>query len=116
MARGRARTIALAGFGGVILGIAVTLASQSREPALQSGGGRRVIRAGPNTGLPFSNGILVGNTLYLAGAIGGAATGVVPGGIEAETRQALANLGEVLKAGHDFSGCVNGDRVHRELR
>jgi 2-iminobutanoate/2-iminopropanoate deaminase len=67
---------------------------------LKPGGGRRVIRAGPNTGgLPYSPGILIGNTLYLAGTIGEDATNnLVPGGIEAETRQALANLGEVLKA------------------
>jgi 2-iminobutanoate/2-iminopropanoate deaminase len=64
-----------------------------------------VIRAGPNTGgLPYSPGILVGNTLYLAGTIGeNAANNIVPGGIHAETRQALANIGEVLKtAGMTF--------------
>jgi 2-iminobutanoate/2-iminopropanoate deaminase len=59
----------------------------------------------PNTGLPFSPGILAGNTLYLAGHLGRdpVTSELVPGGIEAETRQALANLGEVLKtAGMSF--------------
>lgn len=107
MAGGRARVIALAGFAGVILGIVLTLASQGREPAVPSGDGRRVIRPerAPNTGLPFSPGILVGNTLYLAGHLGRdpVTAELAPGGIEAETRQALANLGEVLKtAGMGF--------------
>jgi 2-iminobutanoate/2-iminopropanoate deaminase len=63
-------------------------------------GGRQVIEGGPATGgLPYSPGILVDNTLYLAGTIGeDEANNIVPGGIEAETRRALANIGEVLKA------------------
>lgn len=54
-----------------------------------------MIRAGPTTaGLPYSPGILVGNTLYLAGTIGeDANNNLVSRGIEAETRQALAILG-----------------------
>jgi len=59
----------------------------------------------PNTGLPYSPGILVGNTLYLSGHLGRdpVTAKLVPGGIEAETRQALTNLGEVLKtAGMGF--------------
>lgn len=106
MAGGRLRVIALAGFAGVILGVVLTLASQSQEPA-QSGNARRVIRPekSPNTGLPLSPGILVGDTLYLAGHLGRdpVTAELVAGGIEAETRQALANLGEVLKsAGMSF--------------
>jgi 2-iminobutanoate/2-iminopropanoate deaminase len=97
---GRSRGIALAGVGVVIAGILVTVALQGERSVPQLGGGRRVIRAGPTTaGLPYSPGILVGNTLYLAGTIGeDAANNIVPGGIQAETRQALANVGEVLKA------------------
>ena len=68
---------------------------------------RRVIRPekGPNTGLPFSPGILAGNTLYISGHLGRdpATNALVRGGIEAETRQSLANIREVLKgAGMDF--------------
>ena len=97
---GRSRGIALAGVGVVIAGILLTVALQAGRSISQLGGGRRVIRAGPNTGgLPYSPGILVGNTLYLAGTIGeDAANSIVPGGIRAETRQAIANVGEVLKA------------------
>jgi reactive intermediate/imine deaminase len=48
--------------------------------------------------LPFSEAVRVGPMLYLSGAIGIDAQGVlVPGGIEAETRRALANIQSVLE-------------------
>lgn len=50
--------------------------------------------------LPFSAGVRVGSLLYLSGQIGtapGDATHVVPGGIEAETRQTLDNIKQVLE-------------------
>jgi 2-iminobutanoate/2-iminopropanoate deaminase len=48
--------------------------------------------------LPFSEAVRVGPMLYLSGAIGIDDTGtLVPGGIEAETRQALANIRSVLE-------------------
>lgn len=62
---------------------------------------------GPPT-RPFSPAVRVGNVLYLAGQIGTAganagAAAVVPGGIEAETRQTLNNIKEVLeKTGSDM--------------
>ena len=107
MAGSGARVAVLAGFAGLILGIVLTRVSQGGEPAPQSGAGRRVIRPekAPNTGLPFSAGILAGSTLYLSGHLGRdpVTSELVSGGIEAETRQALANLGEVLKtAGMTF--------------
>ena len=73
---------------------------------------RRVIQPAkfPNTGLPYSPGILAGDTLYLAGQLGRdpATTKIVPGGIEAETRQTLTNIREVLReAGMDFGDVVN---------
>ncbi len=75
-------------------------------------GGRRVIQPAkfPNTGLPFSPGILVGNTLYLSGQLGRdpVTAKLVQGGIEAETRQVLTNLREVLReAGMDFGDVVS---------
>ncbi|MGH9254286.1 MAG: RidA family protein [Vicinamibacterales bacterium] len=105
MASSRARVAAVAGLAGVALGVLVTLAAQSGAPAPQTA--RQVIRPerAPNTGLPFSPGILVGDTLYLAGHLGRdpVTSQLASGGIEAETRQALANLGEVLKtAGMGF--------------
>lgn len=104
----RARVAAaLAGVAGLILGMAVTVVLKGEEPALQSRDRRSVIRPekSPNTGLPFSPGILVGDTLYVSGHLGRdpVTTRLVPGGIEAETRQALANVREVLRtAGMDF--------------
>ena len=73
---------------------------------------RQVIRPGrfPATGLPYSPGILAGDTLYLSGQLGRDpdTAKLVSGGIEAETRQALRNLGEVLKAaGMDYRDVVS---------
>jgi 2-iminobutanoate/2-iminopropanoate deaminase len=75
-------------------------------------GSRRVIQPAkfPQTGLPYSPGILVGNTLYTSGQLGRdpATAKLVPGGIEAETRRCLTNLREVLRAaGMDFGDVVS---------
>ena len=58
---------------------------------------------------PYSQAILAGNTLYLAGQIAmDPLTGeMVEGGIEAETRQVMENLGAVLEAaGSSFRDVV----------
>ncbi len=108
MTGNRARVAAaLAGVAGLTLGIVSSVVLQGDVHALQSGNRRRVIRPekAPNTGLPFSPGILVGNTLYASGHLGRdpVTSQLVQGGIEAETRQALANVREVLRtAGMDF--------------
>ena len=72
----------LAAFG---IGLATYPVLTAQTPA------RRVIHPAkfPETGLPYSPGIMVGDTLYLAGQLGRdpATTKIVPGGIEAETRQ-----------------------------
>ncbi|HEX9618318.1 MAG TPA: Rid family detoxifying hydrolase, partial [Anaerolineales bacterium] len=49
---------------------------------------------------PYSTGVRVGDTLFIAGQLGiDPQTGeVVPGGIEAETRQALTNMKAILEA------------------
>ena len=51
-------------------------------------------------GLPFSQAVRVGEVLYLSGALGNVPgkLELVPGGLEAETRQTMANIGAVLKA------------------
>jgi 2-iminobutanoate/2-iminopropanoate deaminase len=106
----RARVAAaLAGFAGLILGVALTVGLQGTA---QSADRRRVIRPEkiPNTGLPYSAAILAGNTLYLSGNLGRspATAELVRGGIEAETRQALANIREALRtAGMDFKDVVS---------
>jgi 2-iminobutanoate/2-iminopropanoate deaminase len=64
---------------------------------------RRVFNPpGLPSNLPFSNGIQIGNTLWIAGM-----QGVVNGDIEAETRTTLANLKKVL----DAAGFQVGDVV-----
>ena len=50
------------------------------------------------TMLPFSAAVRVGNMLYLSGQMGtNDKTQIVPGGIEAETRQTLANMKAILE-------------------
>src|SRR5262245_40960778 len=72
MKRDRGRlTFRLAGAAGLIAGIALTTVWQNAVSA-QPANARRVIRPAkaPNTGLPFSPGILAGNTLYISGHLG----------------------------------------------
>lgn len=47
--------------------------------------------------LPFSDAVRVGDALYLSGQIGIAANGKLPAGIDAQARQAMDNIGGVLK-------------------
>lgn len=65
---------------------------------------------GPPT-RPFSPAVKVGNVLYLAGQVGTSANAsgntVVPGGIEAETKQVMTNIKDVLeKSGSDLDHVV----------
>jgi 2-iminobutanoate/2-iminopropanoate deaminase len=61
---------------------------------------RKAINLAPARGLPFSDGVVVGNTLYVAGQEGtDEASKLVPGGIGPETKAALDNIEKVLKAG-----------------
>ena len=59
---------------------------------------RAVNPPGTPTGLPFSNGIVVGDTLYVAGQEGLEGGKPVPGGIEAETRAALETIRKIVTA------------------
>ena len=84
----------------------------SAPVSAQSRAARQVVQPAkfPATGLPYSPGVLVNGTLYLSGQLGRdpATAKLVPGGIEAETRQALMNLGEVLRAaGMDYGDVVS---------
>lgn len=64
---------------------------------------RAVVRsdAAPAPVGPYNQAILLGKTLYISGNLGlDKSTGkLVPGGVECETRQALDNLGCILKKG-----------------
>lgn len=57
--------------------------------------------------LPFSNGLLVGNTLYVSGEEGLVNGKVVPGGIGPETQTALDNIKAILNlAGFQMTDVV----------
>lgn len=61
---------------------------------------RKAINLSPQRGLPFSDGVRVGNTLYVAGQEGtDSSDKLVAGGIGPETKAALENIQKVLKAG-----------------
>jgi reactive intermediate/imine deaminase len=47
--------------------------------------------------LPFSSAVRVGDLLFLSGQIGNTSDGKLPAGIEAQARQAMENIGAVLK-------------------
>lgn len=60
---------------------------------------RRVVNLSPARGLPFSDGVVAGNTLYIAGQEGtDASDKLVAGGIGPETTAALDNIQKILKA------------------
>jgi reactive intermediate/imine deaminase len=67
--------------------------------------GRPVLNGQP---LPFSDAVRVGDVLYLSGQLGLGADGKLPDGIEAQTRQALENIGGILKR----AGLGYGDVFH----
>jgi 2-iminobutanoate/2-iminopropanoate deaminase len=60
-------------------------------------------------GLPFSAAVRVGDTLYLSGALGNipGAIRLAEGGMAAEARQTMENIGAVLRySGLDFENVV----------
>lgn len=70
---------------------------------------RKAVNLSSTRGLPFSDGIVAGNTLYVAGQEGtDASDKLVAGGIGAETSAALDNIQKVLKAaGFDLKDVVS---------
>ena len=56
-------------------------------------------RSGDRTGLPFSEGVLVGNTLYIAGHIGlDAKTNMPPGSAEEEARLVMDGIKQTVES------------------
>jgi 2-iminobutanoate/2-iminopropanoate deaminase len=66
--------------------------------AYSQGGGRRIINLPNRAGnLPFSDGVMVGNTLYLAGRLGtDPKTNQIPSDVEQEARFMLDSFKDVL--------------------
>ena len=83
----------------VVLAIALlaaaTLMAAGRPPSSVK---RAINPPGTAEGLPFSNGILVGNTLYVAGQEGLDKGKLRPGGIGPETQAALQNVKNIVAA------------------
>lgn len=69
----------------------------------------KAVNLSAQSGLPFSDGILAGHTLYVAGQQGSDASGkLVAGGIGPETKATLENIQKVLKAaGFDLKDVVS---------
>jgi 2-iminobutanoate/2-iminopropanoate deaminase len=69
----------------------------------------KAISLSNNKGLPFSDGVIAGNTLYIAGQEGNDDSGkLASGGIGPETAAALDNIQKVLKAaGFELKDIVN---------
>src|SRR5437773_12518421 len=85
-----------------IIAIALLLSTVAVVLLAQPKGAPERMRAinppGTPQGLPFSNGLLVGNTLYVAREQGADANGkLVPGGIGPETRAALEAIQKVVR-------------------
>jgi|SRR5882672_2112752 len=70
---------------------------------------KKAINLSPTRGLPFSDGIVAGNTLYIAGQEGtDDSNKLVAGGIGPETTAALENIQKVLKgAGFELKDVVS---------
>jgi 2-iminobutanoate/2-iminopropanoate deaminase len=71
--------------------------------------GNRAINASSAKGLPFSDGIVAGNTLYVAGQEGTDQNGkLASGGIAAETKAAIENIEKIVKsAGFEMKDIVS---------
>jgi 2-iminobutanoate/2-iminopropanoate deaminase len=86
-----------------LVSIGLSIAAMTLSSAGLEAQDRRVFNPpGAPTNLPFSNGMQVGDQLWVAGT-----EGVVTGDIEAETRTALDNIKKVL----DAAGYAVGDVV-----
>src|SRR3954470_9687880 len=87
-----------------VLAMTSTAADAQTRPAVEHMG-RPVLNG---QALPFSDAVRVGDTLYLSGQLGLGADGKLPDGIEAQTKQALENVGAILKR----AGLSYGDVFH----
>jgi enamine deaminase RidA (YjgF/YER057c/UK114 family) len=90
----------------VVLGLSFMMAAASQLSRAQE---HKAINLSSARGLPFSDGIIAGNTLYVAGQEGTDDAGkLAAGGIGAETKAALDNIAKVLKAaGYEMKDVVS---------
>src|SRR5580658_10693854 len=88
------------------IAIALTVSAAARPAFAQE---RKAVNLASTRGLPFSDGIVAGNTLYIAGQEGTDDSGkLAAGGIGPEATAALENIEKVLKAaGFEMKDIVN---------
>jgi 2-iminobutanoate/2-iminopropanoate deaminase len=83
----------------VIFSLAAACTGRTKPETAPAPSAQFLTPYGPTT-RPFSPAVRVGNMLYLSGQIGTSsptASAVVPGGIEAETKQTMENIKDVLE-------------------
>jgi 2-iminobutanoate/2-iminopropanoate deaminase len=86
----------------------VACAAESQAPKSASDQTEFFPRSGGPAGLPFSEAVRVGNMLYLSGELGLDASGkLVEGGMPAEAKQMMDNIGRTLaRHGSSFDHVV----------
>ena len=81
-----------------LLGLAVIAATVVTLAGPRRASERSAINPpGTPADLPFSSGLLVGNTLYVSGQVGLTGGKLAPGGIGPETQAALGNIKTILE-------------------
>lgn len=87
----------------------VAACESAEEDADEAGEVRSNMMLGRTDSLPFSSGVLVGNTLYIAGTLGlDSATRLPPAAVEDEVRIIMDTFGKVLaEAGMTMSDLVS---------
>jgi reactive intermediate/imine deaminase len=85
----------------------ITVTAVFLAPALAEAQAPQFLNTNPQSTAPFSSAVKVGNMLYLAGQLGTDKGKLVEGGVQPETKQALANIKTVLEAnGSDMEHVV----------
>jgi len=80
----------------LVLGVTLIMTLAVQHSSAQE---HKAINLSPTRGLPFSDGIIAGNTLYVAGQEGtDESNKLAAGGVAAETKAALENIEKVVKA------------------
>lgn len=93
----------------VVLSVAVMALCVSLGSSRAEGQARKAVNLSASRDLPFSDGIIAGDTLYVAGQEGTDNSGkLAAGGIGPETSAALDNIQKILKAaGFELKDVVN---------
>jgi 2-iminobutanoate/2-iminopropanoate deaminase len=89
-------------------GISLTILTLTLAAGLCEAQKRAINPPGTQPNRPFSPGLMVGDTLYVSGMVGRGPDGKTPPNFEAEVKQTLENIGEVLKAANmSFADAVS---------